>query len=585
MSSERMRKFRENLKRPENKDKLDDYRKKQRICDKNYRENQVIENEDNHRLIRNEARKKVYDEHARKAFNDLHNLIDNDQGYTSSQGLAFAVKKTENSLPVGKKRCIEIIKVIAQKLGLKIVEENENDNNMRMEKRSRRNFFLPTIEKVNEFFYSDIISRALPGKNDYLTITNDDGEKEKIQKRFMQMSVHQAYEQFKETYPDVQISESKFHILRPQNILIMSKVPNEYCLCSYCENMSFVFDALKSHTVPSIKSFEDFLSQFSCGAGYLCASNQCHDCADFSNKIEKIISLENLDKSIILRKWMKIGSFVQKVSLMDKTVRCAMDEFCETFQFYKIHKHLIKTQSEFIYELKKHQPNNDVTLIMDYSQNFTTTSHREVQSAFFTRRQISIFTAVAYVGQQAPISFAIVNDDTKHAKEQVWFYSKIIIEHLKQINPNISHIAFVTDGCASQFKNKDSIASLLYTREDFGVTAEWHFTPTSHGKSAADGIGGNVKRQVHLQVTSGNYEVNDASQFVACAKSVLSQTNVIYASENQIKPFLAMLRARWRKTKMIPGTRSYHFFAPVYPNKISAAVDSHGDDKYDYDVQ
>ena len=29
---------------------------------------------------------------------------------------------------------------------------------------------------------------------------------------------------------------------------------------------------------------------------------------------------------------------------------------------------------------------------------------------------------------------------------------------------------------------------------DFGISAEWHFSATAHGKGACDGIGGTVKR-------------------------------------------------------------------------------------------
>ena len=31
-------------------------------------------------------------------------------------------------------------------------------------------------------------------------------------------------------------------------------------------------------------------------------------------------------------------------------------------------------------------------------------------------------------------------------------------------------------------------------KADFGITAEWHFSATSHGKGACDGLGGSVKR-------------------------------------------------------------------------------------------
>ena len=32
------------------------------------------------------------------------------------------------------------------------------------------------------------------------------------------------------------------------------------------------------------------------------------------------------------------------------------------------------------------------------------------------------------------------------------------------------------------------------TEDDFEVKAEWHFSATSHGKGACDGLGGTVKR-------------------------------------------------------------------------------------------
>jgi len=36
--------------------------------------------------------------------------------------------------------------------------------------------------------------------------------------------------------------------------------------------------------------------------------------------------------------------------------------------------------------------------------------------------------------------------------------------------------------------------NLCYYEEDFGIPAEWHFSATSHGKGASDGVGGTVKR-------------------------------------------------------------------------------------------
>ena len=75
----------------------------------------------------------------------------------------------------------------------------------------------------------------------------------------------------------------------------------------------------------------------------------------------------------------------------------------------------------------------------------------------------------------------------------------------------------MSDGCAGEYKNLD----------DFGVAAEWHFFATSHGKSAAYGIGGTVKRtatKASLQQPINNQILNLCS----CIKFVLSEIKGIH---------------------------------------------------------
>ena len=53
---------------------------------------------------------------------------------------------------------------------------------------------------------------------------------------------------------------------------------------------------------------------------------------------------------------------------------------------------------------------------------------------------------------------------------------------------------YVSDGCSAQYKNKKNFINLCPHMKDFGVQAEWHFFATSHGKTAADGAAGTLKR-------------------------------------------------------------------------------------------
>lgn len=144
--------------------------------------------------------------------------------------------------------------------------------------------------------------------------------------------------------------------------------------------------------------------------------------------------------------------------------------FYSDFSFYKLHKYLVKTQLQYVNDLKNQQPEKEAVIILDYSENYSTTSLDEIQSSYFGKRQISIFTAVAYVGQNEPVTFLIANDDINHAKEQVWLYQKKIVGCLKEDFPSIEHVGFVSDGCAAQFKNRFTLSNLMYSQQGFGVT-------------------------------------------------------------------------------------------------------------------
>jgi hypothetical protein len=235
----------------------------------------------------------------------------------------------------------------------------------------------------------------------------------------------------------------------------------------------------------------------------------------------------------------------------------------------------MNTQYEYLSQVKNNLAANEALIIIDYSQNYTCISQNEVQSAYFSQHQISIFTAYAYVGDGNPVPFLIVNDDIGHSKNQVFHYQKIIINDLKTKFPELERVRIMSDGCAGQFKNKFTLSNILHAAEDFGVIVEWDFFPTSHGKSPADGLGGLFKRSVRHRVLTGKWEVYDAKGFYECAKSFSQDTNLFHVTKEQVKVHDKVLNSRWSNLKTIKGTREFHHFEPsLEPNKISASVSS-----------
>lgn len=138
---------------------------------------------------------------------------------------------------------------------------------------------------------------------------------------------------------------------------------------------------------------------------------------------------------------------------------------------------------------------------------------------------LSMCTCAACIGGEEK-SFALVSDCTSHSKEEVYTNFKYILNSLKADFPHLSMVKVFSDGCGSQFKKKFNLSNLLFAEDDFGVSLEWHFFCTSHGKSSADGIGAVVKRGVSRRVLSDKVNVYTAAEFVNCAQSFTKKVHV-----------------------------------------------------------
>jgi hypothetical protein len=274
------------------------------------------------------------------------------------------------------------------------------------------------------------------------------------------------------------------------------------------------------------------------------------------------------------------NGFMQKAHKV-MPLQFLIDSFSQIFRKYLLHIHLTRVQHAIFKEIKESQPPVNAVIHMDFSQNYSAIGQNDLQSAYFGRNQISIYTVMVYVGQESPIPIVIINDDTSHSKEQVTFYIQLIVNSVREDYPDLAHIDFFTDGCSSQFKNKYILISLLYTVEDLGLTAKWHFFTTSHGKGAVDGLGAVVKRTVANKVLAEGATVYSANDFFTCVNFFKKKIRTFLADQRQVDAmFQPELKMRWEKIKKITltGSRDLHYFEPNYEKKeIIGAVSSKKD--------
>jgi hypothetical protein len=235
----------------------------------------------------------------------------------------------------------------------------------------------------------------------------------------------------------------------------------------------------------------------------------------------------------------------------------------QCFDEFKRHSHATNTQQQYFRRSIENIKENEIVFQMDFAENYTCEIQNAIQSEHFMKHQIVIFKAHV-TGFNFSQSYAVVSDDIEHSKYAVWTYRKKIMQHAKAEHPEIEKSKDISDGCAQQFKNKFTISLLPFCKEDFGVESEHHFFATSHGKSAVDGVGGSLKRNVRNRVMcTPGLEVNNAEQFAECANSLCKNTIVFHVSPEEIQRSKIILDRRWSGLRDFAGIRNCHSFKPL----------------------
>ena len=106
---------------------------------------------------------------------------------------------------------------------------------------------------------------------------------------------------------------------------------------------------------------------------------------------------------------------------------------------------------------------------------------------------------------------------------------------------------------------------MCHHEKDFGIPAEWHFFATSHGKSAADGIAGTVKRMATKASLKRPYQdqILTPNQLYQFALQEIKGIHFSYATLQEHKDEADFLAERFKYSRTVPGTRSFLSFIPI----------------------
>jgi hypothetical protein len=446
-------------------------------------------------------------------------------------------------------------------------------------------------EIVRQFFERDDVSRICPGKKDCISIRNiENGQKELVQKRLILMNLKEAYTFYKNNpdFPD--IGFSTFCNLRPKSCILAGAYgTHTVCVCTYHQNVKLQASSLGLCNI----DYKILMSKSVCDmSNRKCMMRTCVNCPGEKGIHTFLSNLENLKDmdDIIYKQWVTVD-------------RCNLIEKAETITDYisslstKVtnltrHHYISIAQSKFLKDLKDNLKENEIIILLDFSENYSFIIQDEVQGYHWENSQCTVHPFVIYHAVNdgkrkiIPKSFCFLSPELKHNTVMVYTFLSVLIPYLKSLLPKISKIYYFSDGCAGQYKNKFNFSNICFHKSDFGIECEWHFFATSHGKSPCDGIGGAIKRgttKASLQRPFKDQIITPEQMFEFC-KSYFKEIKFFFIRSSDVKEKEAFLETRFEKSLTITGTQKLHKFVPLSYGQIKVFETSDAEEGEDRQI-
>ena len=244
------------------------------------------------------------------------------------------------------------------------------------------------------------------------------------------------HRQFKQKHPDLRIGLVRFIDLCPFYVRKLTRRDLEVCLCQTHTNFRNCCNALcavgKETNDLFPEDYSSFLSYISkdCGAGesakmlpWQCVegSKVCMHVAANMQSLKELITDQSLYGGKFLRFEKDAEGKLQDIYLKE-TISFMFQYLEERLIKFLLHRnhlsHFRETSAEFS------QTHGDVSYHMDFSENLTLPIKYEVQSKYWSKKQVTIHTGVLrHVSADVKVYHSVLSDDKTH--DQV-FVSKVM---------------------------------------------------------------------------------------------------------------------------------------------------------------
>jgi hypothetical protein len=228
------------------------------------------------------------------------------------------------------------------------------------------------------------------------------------------------------------------------------------------------------------------------------------------------------------------------------------------------HDYLARQQANFLRQLKENLEEEKCVVIGDFSESYSPLWQDAVQGVHWSDEQVTIHPFVVYYKDRKieHLNFAAISDTKDHKNETVYAFLHQLVKYLKEEIANLKHIFYFSDGAASQYKNRKNVINLRYHFEDFGVTAEWHFFATSHGKGPCDGVAGAMKRLARRESLQGKFITNPKQFYEWAYNKFRESIKIVYVSKEDIAAVIQRHVKRFSDAPEVQGISEAHAVIP-----------------------
>lgn len=394
-------------------------------------------------------------------------------------------------------------------------------------------------ENIQKFYERDDVSRMTAGRKE--TITRDKVQK---QKRYLLDTLKNLHKIFENEY--CKVSYSFFCKQRPFWVLIPDVNDRDTCMCKIHANIELLINSLHKRRILSEKTSNDVIKSLCC-LKTECLLKRCEECR---NKILNYLEFDNEDpikfgkwerkKTTYLSKGMEKEKWIIDKIEVTRPPKEAIAELEKNISGFLKHEGIRRWQFSAINDLKNNLKDHEAIIHIDFSENYALKYASEVQAFHFggSRDELTLHTAVIYHVKERKCtakSFCTVSENLRHDAAAVWAHIVPLLEYVQTLSSKITTLHFLSDSPSSQYRNKTMffIITKLYWYISSLERITWNYSESGHGKGAADGVGGTLKRTADAAVAKGK-DIANLDSFVQVITSNTQNIEVKVVDKYQI---------------------------------------------------